>query len=81
MTNGKTIPYTMQTFVGKMMSLLSNMLSRFFITFLPRKIKASSSVLSFDHSQLKIICVPKRHFGVVTHRPSLRSSTRDPEAG
>ena len=61
-TNGKTIAYTMQTFVGKMMSLLSNTLSRF-IAFLPRKIKASSSVLSLDCSQLKIICVPRDTLG------------------
>ena len=54
MTNGKTIAYTMQTFVGKMMSLLSNTLSRF---------KASSSVFSLDCSQLKIICVPRDTLG------------------
>ena len=36
MTTGKTIALTRQTFVGKVMSLLSNMLSRLVITFLPR---------------------------------------------
>ena len=36
MTNGKTIALTRQTFVGKVMSLLFNMLSRLVITFLPR---------------------------------------------
>ena len=36
MTIGKTIALTRQTFVGKVMSLLFNMLSRFVITFLPR---------------------------------------------
>ena len=36
MTNGKTIALTRCTFVGKVMSLLFNMLSRLFITFLPR---------------------------------------------
>ena len=37
MTTGKTIPLTRRTFVGKVMSLLLNMLSRLVITFLPRK--------------------------------------------
>ena len=36
MTTGKTITLTTQTFVGKAMSLLFNMLSRLVITFLPR---------------------------------------------
>ena len=36
MTTGKTIVLTIQTFVGKVMSLLFNMLFRFVIAFLPR---------------------------------------------
>ena len=36
MTTGKTIAFTKRTFVGKVMSLLLNMLSRLVITFLPR---------------------------------------------
>ena len=36
MTTGKRIALTRWTFVGKIMSLLFNMLSRFIITFLPR---------------------------------------------
>ena len=36
MTTGKTIALTRQTFVGKVMSLLFNTLSRLIITFLPR---------------------------------------------
>ena len=36
MTTGKTIALTRQAFVGKVMSLLFNMLSRLIITFLPR---------------------------------------------
>ena len=36
MTTGKTIALTIQTFVGKVMSLLFNMLSRFVIDFLPK---------------------------------------------
>ena len=37
MTTGKTIALTRRTFVGKVMSLLFNMLSRLVITFLPSK--------------------------------------------
>ena len=36
MTTGKSIALTRQTFVGKVMSLLFNMLSKLIITFLPR---------------------------------------------
>ena len=36
MTTGKTIALTRETFVGKVMSVLLNMLSRLVITFLPR---------------------------------------------
>ena len=36
MTNGKTIAMIRQTFVGKIMSLFFNMLSRLIIAFLPR---------------------------------------------
>ena len=36
MTTGKTITLTRRTFVGKIMSLVFNMLSRLVITFLPR---------------------------------------------
>ena len=37
MTNGKTTALTRQTFVGKVMSLILNMLSRLVMTFLPRR--------------------------------------------
>ena len=45
MTTGKTIALTRQTFVGKVMSLLFNMLSRLVITFLPRSRHLSISWL------------------------------------
>ena len=45
MTIGKTIALTRQTFVGKVMSLLFNMLSRLVITFLPRSKHLSISWL------------------------------------
>ena len=38
MTTGKTIALTRRTFVGKVMSLFFNMLSRLVITFLPRSV-------------------------------------------
>ena len=38
MTPGKTITLTIWTFIGKVMSLLFNMLSRLFIAFLPRQV-------------------------------------------
>ena len=45
MTPGKTIALTRQTFVGKVISLLFNMLSRLVITFLPRSKRLSISWL------------------------------------
>ena len=44
-TTGKTIALTRRTFVGKVMSLLLNMLSRLVITFLPRSKRLSISWL------------------------------------
>ena len=45
MTTGKTIALTRWTFVGKVMSLLLNMLSRLVITFLPRNKRLLTSWL------------------------------------
>ena len=45
MTTGKTIALTRQTFVGKVMSLLFNMLSSLAVTFLPRSKHLSVSWL------------------------------------
>src|SRR5574340_165656 len=45
MTTGKTIALTRWTFVGKVMSLLFNMISRLVITFLPRSKRLSISWL------------------------------------
>ena len=47
MTTGKTITLTRQTFVGKVMSLLFNMLSRLVIIFLPRSKRLFLFFLSF----------------------------------
>ena len=46
MTTGKTIALTRRTFVGKVMSLLFNMLSRLVITFLPRTEQASFNFMA-----------------------------------
>ena len=52
MTTGKTTTLTIQTFVGKVMSLLLNMLSRFVLTFLP---KSSCLLLSWLQSLSTVI--------------------------
>ena len=59
MSTGKTIALTRQTFVGKAMSLLFNMLSRLVIIFLPRKIPMdvgylTSGFSAFSKSSLNI---------------------------
>ena len=46
MTTGKTIALTRRTFVGKVISLLFNMLSRLVITFLPRSKQASFNFMA-----------------------------------
>ena len=48
MTPGKTIALTRRTFVGKVMSLLLNMLSRLVITFLPRLKSLCNIVVLFS---------------------------------
>ena len=56
MTNGKTISLTRQTFAGKVMSLLFNMLSRLVITFLPR---SKLLLISWMQSPSAVILEPK----------------------
>ena len=56
MTTGKTITLTRWTFVGKVMSLLFNMLSRLVITFLPRS-KPSLSVVILEPPKIKSVTV------------------------
>ena len=55
MTPGKTIALTRWTFVGKVMSLLFNMLSRLVITFLPR-----NHLISWLQSPSAVILEPKK---------------------
>ena len=54
MTTGKTIALTRRTFVGKVMSLLLNMLSRLVITFLPRSKRLLISWLQSHQCNLNI---------------------------
>ena len=56
MTTGKTIALTIWTFVGKMMSLLFNMLSRFVIAFLLRNFMATVTVHSDFEAQENKVC-------------------------
>ena len=57
MTTGKTIAFTRRTFVGKVMSLLLNMLSRLVITFLPRR---KPLLISWLQSLSAVILEPKK---------------------
>ena len=57
MNTGKTIALTRWTFVGKVMSLLLNMLSRLVITFLPR---SKCFLISWLQSPSAVILEPKK---------------------
>ena len=56
-TTGKTTALTRQTFVGKVTSLLFNMLSRLVIIFLPR---SKHLLISWLHSPSAVILEPKK---------------------
>ena len=58
MTTGKTNTLTRWTFVGKVMSLLFNMLSRLVITFLPR---SKCLLISWLQSPSAVILEPKKN--------------------
>ena len=57
MTTGKTIALTRWTFVGKVMSLLFNMLSRLVIAFLPR---SKDLLISWLQSPSAVILEPQK---------------------
>ena len=57
MTTGKTIALTKRTFVGKVMSLLSNMLSRLVTVFLPR---SKHLLISWLQSPSAVILEPPK---------------------
>ena len=56
MTTGKTIALTRRTFVGKVMSLVLNMLSTLVITFLPR---SKRLLISWLQSPSSVILEPQ----------------------
>ena len=60
MTTGKTIYLTRRTFVGKVMSLLFNMLSRLVITFLPRSKHLLISLLQSPSAVILELPPPKK---------------------
>ena len=79
MTSGKTIALTRWTFVGKVMSLLFNMLSRLVITFLPRSKRLLLSWLQLP-SEL-ILEPPKIKFVTVfIVSPSICHEVMGPDA-
>ena len=57
MTTGKTMALTTRTFVGRVMSLLFNMLSRLVIAFLP---SSKRLLISWLHSPSAVILEPKK---------------------
>ena len=63
MTTGKTIALTRWTFVGKVMSLLFNMLSRLVLTFLPR---SKCLLISWLQSPSAVILEPPKIFNFRT---------------
>ena len=67
MTTGKTIPLTNRTFVGKVMSLLLNMLSRLVITFLPR---SKCLLISWLQLPSAVILEPKKIKSVTVYTVS-----------
>ena len=79
MTTGKTIALTRRTFVGKLMSLLFNILSRLVITFLPR---SKHLLISWLQSPSAMILEPKKIKSdtVSTVSPSICHEVMGPDA-
>ena len=79
MTTGKTIALTIRTFVGKVMSLLLNMLSRLVITFLPR---SKRILISWLQSPSAVILEPPKIKSdtVSTVSPSISHEVMGPDA-
>ena len=78
MTTGKTIALTRQTFVGKVTSLLFNMLSRLVITFLPR---SKHLLISWLQSPSAVILEPQKIKSdtVYTVSPSISHEVMGPD--
>ena len=79
LTTGKTIALTRRTFVGKVMSLLLNMLSRLVITFLPR---SKRLLISWLQSPSAVILEPQKikPDAVSTIPPSISHEVIGPDA-
>ena len=79
MTTGKAIALTKQTFVGKEMSLLFNMLSRLVITLLPR---SKRLLISWLESPSAVILEPRKikSGSVATVSPSISREVMRPDA-
>ena len=79
MTTGKTIALTRRTFVGKVMALLLNMLSRLVITFLPR---SKHLLISWLQSPFAVILEPTKikSATVSTVSPSICHEVMGPDA-
>ena len=79
MTSGKTIALTRRTFVGKVMSLLFNMLSRLVITYLPR---SKRLFISWLQSPSAVILEPQKIKSdtVSTVSPSISHEVMGPDA-
>ena len=79
MTTGKTIALTRRTFVGKVMSLLFNMLSRLVIAFLPRR---KHLLISWLQSPSAVILEPPKIKSdtVSTVSPSISHQVMGPDA-
>ena len=79
MTTGKTIALTRWTIVGKVMSLLFNMLSRLVITFLPR---SKHLLISWLQSASAVILEPEKIKSdtVFTVFPSICHEVMEPDA-
>ena len=78
-TTGKTIALTTQTFVGKVMSLLFNTLSRLVIAFLPR---SKCLLISWLQSPSAVILEPKKIKSVTVSivSPSVHHEVMRPDA-
>ena len=80
MTTGKTIALTRQTFVGKVMSLLLNMLFRLVITFLPRSKRLLISWLQLPSAVILEPPPQIKSLTVSTVYPSICHEVMGPDA-
>ena len=78
MTTGKTITLTRRTFVGKVMSLLLNMLSMLVITFLPRSTRL---LISWLQSPSAVILEPRKRNNKRDHLCSTGGLSPTPAGG